>query len=168
MPIRPPPSLRCPMRLLQQITLTLLEAGQKAVDPPWKATSEAIQGGVNSFAGGITWVDPEYDERLGAALEPLMDGNRRPELGRCAGREDREDDIGGVLPQRHQSARGAQGDKMTAYETQQRVRNTSAGRCLCSSRWKSNTTAGCASRPGMCRWTSACSARSRTCRTYAE
>jgi hypothetical protein len=50
-------------RLLQQITLTLLEAGQKAVDPPWKATSEAIQGGVNSFAGGITWVDPEYDER---------------------------------------------------------------------------------------------------------
>lgn len=30
---------------------------------------ESYSGGVNSFAGGITWVDPEYDERGGAALE---------------------------------------------------------------------------------------------------
>lgn len=60
-------------RLLQQITLTLLEAGQKAVDPPQKATKEAIVGGVNSYAGGITWVDAEYDERYGKAIEPLME-----------------------------------------------------------------------------------------------
>jgi hypothetical protein len=58
-------------RLLQQMTLTMLEAGQKAVDPPMKATAEAIQGGVNYYAGGITWVDAQYDERAGAALEPL-------------------------------------------------------------------------------------------------
>jgi hypothetical protein len=58
---------------LQQMTLTMLEAGQKAVDPPLKATAEAIQGGVNTFAGGITWVDAQYDERAGAALERLMD-----------------------------------------------------------------------------------------------
>lgn len=60
-------------RLLQQITLTLLEAGQKAVDPPLKATREAIQGGVNYFPGGVTWVDAEYDERLGKALESVHD-----------------------------------------------------------------------------------------------
>lgn len=62
-------------RLLQQITLTLLESGQKAVDPPMKATREAIAGGVNLFAGGVTWVDAEYDERLGGALEPIWKSN---------------------------------------------------------------------------------------------
>lgn len=60
-------------RMLQQITLTLLEAGQKLVDPPLKATKEAIVGGINTFDGGITWVDAEYDEKMGAALEPLFD-----------------------------------------------------------------------------------------------
>jgi hypothetical protein len=58
-------------RMLQQISLTLLEAGQKAVDPPMKATGEVITGGVNMMAGGITWVDPEYDETTGKALEPM-------------------------------------------------------------------------------------------------
>lgn len=58
-------------RLLQQITLTLLEAGQKAVDPPLIATREMIAGGVNMYAGGITWVDADYDERMGEVLRPL-------------------------------------------------------------------------------------------------
>lgn len=58
-------------RMLQQIGLTLLEAGQKAVDPPMIASGEVVQGGVNSYAGGITWIDSEYDERTGEALRPL-------------------------------------------------------------------------------------------------
>jgi hypothetical protein len=63
-------------RLLQQITLTLLEAGQKIVDPPWVATKEAIQGPMQMFAGGLTWVDREYDERLGEAVRQLpIDGS---------------------------------------------------------------------------------------------
>lgn len=62
-------------RLLQAITLTLLEAGEKAVDPPMAATREAIAGGVNLFAGGVTWKDPEYDERMGSALEPIWKSN---------------------------------------------------------------------------------------------
>jgi len=108
-------------RLLQQITLTLLEAGQKAVDPPWKATSEAVQGGVNAFAGGITWVDPEYDERLGAALEPLMSGNPNLTWG-----DAREEKIERMISEAFylnviNLPEAAQGDKMTAYETQQRV-----------------------------------------------
>jgi hypothetical protein len=108
-------------RLLQQITLTLLEAGQKAVDPPWKATSEAIQGGVNSFAGGITWVDPEYDERGGAALERLQDGS-----GDLSWGDAREEKIEKMISEAFflnviNLPEAAQGDKMTAYETQQRV-----------------------------------------------
>jgi len=58
-------------RMLQQMTLTLVEAGQKAVDPPMLAAGDAIQGSVNLFAGGITYVDAEYDERTGEALRPL-------------------------------------------------------------------------------------------------
>jgi hypothetical protein len=108
-------------RLLQQMTLTMLEAGQKAVDPPWKATSEAIQGGVNSYAGGITWVDPEYDERGGAALERLMDGHGELNWG-----DSREEKIEKMISEAFflnviNLPEAARGDKMTAYETQQRV-----------------------------------------------
>jgi len=58
-------------RMLQQVGLTLLEAGQKAVDPPWKAVGGEVIGGpgVNMQAGGVTWVDPDYDETTGKALE---------------------------------------------------------------------------------------------------
>jgi Bacteriophage head to tail connecting protein len=77
-------------RMLQQITLTLLEAGQKAVDPPMKAVgNDAIQGGVNAFAGGISWVDPDYDERTGQAISPLYGPNAFPQLGWGVDREDR-------------------------------------------------------------------------------
>jgi hypothetical protein len=58
-------------RLIQSITLTLLEAGEKAANPPMLATQDAIQGDVNVFAGGLTWVDAAYDERLGEVLRPL-------------------------------------------------------------------------------------------------
>lgn len=75
-------------RMLQQITLTLLEAGQKAVDPPYQAVgNDIIQGGVNMFAGGITWIDAEYDERSGPALKPLLGTN--PNLGWGVDREKR-------------------------------------------------------------------------------
>lgn len=60
-------------RLIQQITLTLLESGQKAVDPPMVGVAEAIAGGANLYAGGITWADAEYDERLGEVLRPVFD-----------------------------------------------------------------------------------------------
>jgi hypothetical protein len=58
-------------RLLQAMTLTLLEAGEMAVRPPLIATKEAIRGDVSVYAGGITWVDAQYDERLGEVLRPI-------------------------------------------------------------------------------------------------
>lgn len=58
-------------RLLQDMTLTLLEAGEKAVDPPLIATQDVVRSDVDQAAGGITWVDSEYDERLGDALRPM-------------------------------------------------------------------------------------------------
>lgn len=59
-------------RLIQAMTLTLLEAGEMAVRPPMIATKDAIRDDVSLYAGGITWVDAEYDERLGEVLRPVL------------------------------------------------------------------------------------------------
>lgn len=68
-------------RLLQEIAYTLLNAGQKAVDPPMIAVQEAIRSDVQIFAGGITWADAEYDERLGEVLRPLSQDTSGIPLG---------------------------------------------------------------------------------------
>ena len=58
-------------RLIQAITLTLLEAGEKAVNPPLIAAEQAIRSDISVFAGGVTYVDAEYDEKLGEVLRPI-------------------------------------------------------------------------------------------------
>lgn len=60
-------------RLMQAMTLTLLESGEKFADPPIIATQEAIRSDINVQAGGMTWVDAEYDERLGDVMRPLYE-----------------------------------------------------------------------------------------------
>ncbi len=61
-------------RMMQSLARIIQEAGEKSIDPPLKATEEAIKGEVNMYAGGITWVDREYDEKLGPAIEPMLLG----------------------------------------------------------------------------------------------
>lgn len=58
-------------RTMQEMMITLLEAGEKATTPPLLGVQEALRSDVNVMAGGITWVDREYDERLGEVLRPL-------------------------------------------------------------------------------------------------
>lgn len=58
-------------RLIQAMTLTILEAGEKSSNPPLVATQEAIRSDVQAYAGGITWVDNEYDEKMGEAIRPM-------------------------------------------------------------------------------------------------
>ncbi len=58
-------------RMIQAMTLILLEAGEKYTSPPMLAVQEAIRSDVALYAGGITWIDPAYDERLGEVLRPL-------------------------------------------------------------------------------------------------
>lgn len=106
-------------RLLQQITLTLLESGQKAVDPPMVATAEHIQNGINTFAGGVTFVDAEYDERTGAALRLLQPDAKALNWG-----VDREQRIEEALKEAfylNQINLPEIGKDMTAYEVQKRV-----------------------------------------------
>lgn len=68
-------------RLIQAMTLTLLEAGELYTRPPMIATRQAIRSDVALYAGGITWVDAEYDERLGEVLRPLYQEKNGFQIG---------------------------------------------------------------------------------------
>jgi len=107
--------------MLQQISLTLLEAGQKAVDPPLKVTRDVV-GAVNTYPGGLTWVDEEYDERLGPAIEPIIGGGA-PSLGFGERREDKiESMLADMFYLSKLSLPPAEVDgDMTKWEAQQRV-----------------------------------------------
>ena len=106
-------------RLLQAMTFTLLEAGEKATSPPMIATQGVIRSDVALYANGITWVDEEYDEKLGAALRPLEQDFRGFNYGVAMNQDTRAmlhsafflDAL--TLPQR--------APEMTAYEVGQRV-----------------------------------------------
>ncbi len=68
-------------RLLQAMTLTLLEAGEMSVRPPMVATQDVIRSDIQLYAGGITWADAEYDERKGEVLRPITQDRRGLPMG---------------------------------------------------------------------------------------
>ncbi len=109
-------------RMLQQMTLTLIEIGQKIVDPPMIAVGDAIQGGTNLYAGAINWVDPDYDERTGEVLRPITLNGSGLQWG-----SEYEDKIEKVLQEAFflnvlNLPPIESGDKMTATEVQARMR----------------------------------------------
>lgn len=67
-------------RSLQTMTWSIIEAGEKAVEPPLVAQAEAIVSGVDIRSGMVTWVDSRYDERTGEAVRALELGGS-PEFG---------------------------------------------------------------------------------------
>jgi hypothetical protein len=110
-------------RLIQSMSLTLLEAGEKFADPPMVATQESIRGDVQLFAGGMTWVDAEYDERLGEALRPAYDVRGGTGLNSAFElRQDTREMIAKAFFLDSLSLPPPpQGDQMTAFEVGQRV-----------------------------------------------
>jgi hypothetical protein len=58
-------------RMLQRMMMTIIEAGEKQVDPPVFAVEDAIISPIDLSSRGITYLDSEYDERLGPAIRPL-------------------------------------------------------------------------------------------------
>ena len=107
-------------RMLQAMSLTLLEAGEMAVRPPLISTQEAIRGDIAYFAGGITVADAEYDERLGDVLRPVTQDKSGLPFGM-----DFAQDIRGMLASAfylNKLTLPQGGSKeMTAFETRERV-----------------------------------------------
>jgi len=73
------PAVTCALpdaRVLQAMTYTLLEAAEKATNPPMVAVMDAIRSNIDIMPGGVTAVEAEYDERLGEVLRPLTQDYR--------------------------------------------------------------------------------------------
>jgi hypothetical protein len=109
-------------RMLQQMTLTLLEIGQKIVDPPLLSAGDVIQGGTNLGAGQITYIDPDYDERTGEALRALEFHPEGLQWG-----TDWHAKVESVVQEAFflnvlNLPPLAEGDKMTAFEVQERMK----------------------------------------------
>lgn len=68
-------------RLLQAMVLTLLEAGEKAVNPPLLAMENVIRSDLNTRAGGVIWRAKDHDERQGHPLQPILSDKSGIPLG---------------------------------------------------------------------------------------
>lgn len=107
-------------RMIQAMTYTLLDAGEKAVQPPMIAQADMIKSTMELWAGGTTWVDSEYDERLGEALRPIPLDLRGIPVGVDMARDAREM-IASAFYLDKLNLPPADGRDMTAYETSQRI-----------------------------------------------
>lgn len=59
-------------RLLQSMVLTMLEAGEKGVNPTLLAVEGVIRPDMDTRAGGIIWRARDYDDRTGNPLQPIQ------------------------------------------------------------------------------------------------
>jgi hypothetical protein len=106
-------------RLIQAITRVLLEAGEKATNPPMIAVEDAIRSDIGLFAGATTWVDADYDERLGEVLRPITQDTKGLDFGLELVRDIREQLKDAFYLNKLNLP--PQTKEMTAYEVAQRV-----------------------------------------------
>jgi len=107
-------------RTLQAMTYTLLEAAERYARPPIVATQQVVTGVVDLRPNGITWVDNEYDERLGAALRSLDQNKGGYPIG--ATERGRIYDILNKAFYLDTLSLPLDGQEMTAYEVQERMK----------------------------------------------
>lgn len=106
-------------RLVQAMTATLLEAGEKATNPPMIGVGEALRSDLALYAGGFTSVDSEYDERLGEVLRPLLMDRSGIPFG-----IDMRRDVMAIMKEAfylNKLTMPQNGPEMTAYEVGQRI-----------------------------------------------
>lgn len=65
-------------RMIQALSRILLEQGEKAIDPPTVAKGEIFRDAVNLYAGGMTYVDLEADEKLQDVFQQYATGDGLP------------------------------------------------------------------------------------------
>lgn len=107
-------------RLLQAMTLTILDAGERAANPAMIGVAEAIRGDLNIYPGGFTAIDQDYDERLGEVLRPIEQSRGGVQYGM-----EIADRTSGMIREAFflntLSMPPAGGAEMTAFEVGQRV-----------------------------------------------
>lgn len=108
-------------RLIQAITLTLLDAGEMAARPPMLAKGEAIRSDINIAPAAITVVDAEYDERLGEILRPMVQDHSGLPFGAEIRNDIREMISEAFYLNKLNLPPAADYNGRTAYETAQRV-----------------------------------------------
>jgi len=59
-------------RLLQAMTYTLLEASEKATNPPWALDQNIFRSDVAMYAGGLTWADFDGDARIQDHMQVMV------------------------------------------------------------------------------------------------
>lgn len=106
-------------RLIQAMTRTLLEVGEKIANPPLVAVDEVVRSDMQVFPGGVTWVDRDYDERLGEALRPITLDARGVPIGIDMQRDARQ--LLWTVFYLNKLALPQRAPEMTAYEIGQRV-----------------------------------------------
>lgn len=107
-------------RLIQAMTHTLLEAGERYTRPPIIATEKVVRSDVDLAADGITWVSDKYDERLGASLRTLSQDRGGFPIGL-----ELRDDVKGVIDSAfylNKLSPPDLGREMTAYEFSERMK----------------------------------------------
>lgn len=106
-------------RLIQAMSRTLLEAGEKAVNPPMLMVKNAVRSDINVYAGGVTVVDAVMDGKLQEVLAPINQDFRGLPHG-----VEMQADIREMLKEAfflNKLTLPQTGGEMTAYETAQRV-----------------------------------------------
>lgn len=61
-------------RMLQKLAGIILDQGEKAIDPPSIAKGGMFRDAINLYAGGMTYVDLEADEKLQDVFQQLQPG----------------------------------------------------------------------------------------------
>ena len=107
-------------RLLQAMTLTLLEAGEMAVRPPVLVVEDVIREDLNWYPGGITVADAEYDQRLGDVLRPISQDTSALPFG-FEFNNDTRAMLASAFFLNKISLPPATTKEMTAYETSERI-----------------------------------------------
>jgi len=104
-------------RVLQTQARVILDAGELAVAPPLLAKRDAVLGGIQNYAGAVTWLDTEFDERFGDAVRPLETGGDVR-----LGLEMKVDTRNILMAAWYLNKLSLPSDKeMTAYETSERI-----------------------------------------------
>ncbi len=106
-------------RTLQVMTRTIREAGEKYVDPPMVAISDAIRGDIALYAGGVTIAEMDYDEKTGEVLRPITQDKSGFPIGLELAQALRQDIREGFFLDKIQLPEAT--GQMTAYEVRRRL-----------------------------------------------